>query len=77
MNKQDKKEILNILELKEQAKQRQYEEQEHEVAELICLGCRKRWIGVYPSAFLLKDAECECGAVGLIIKTGQTIEVEG
>lgn len=46
---------------------------EHEVAELICLGCRKRWIGVYPTSSPLKDAECECGAVGLIIKTGQTI----
>lgn len=46
----------------------------HEVAELICLGCHSRWIGAYHG--LLKDAVCECGAKGLIIKTGQTIEEE-
>lgn len=45
----------------------------HEVAELICLGCHKRWIGVYPAATLLKDMECKCGRVGSIIKTGQTL----
>lgn len=50
---------------------------EHEVCELMCLKCMSRWIGVFPSTSLLKDAECECGAVGLIIKTGQTIEAEG
>ncbi len=47
---------------------------EHEVAELICLKCLNRWIGVYPTSVPLKDAECECGAKGFIIKTGQTIE---
>lgn len=50
-----------------------HENQEHEVAELICLKCLNRWIGVYPSKALLKDAECECGAIGFIVKTGQTI----
>ena len=49
---------------------------EHEVAELICLKCLHRWIGVYPSATLLKDIECTCGAVGYVIKTGQTLENE-
>ena len=62
-------EIYNLLKYKEQWLQRQ----EHEVSELICLGCKKRWIGVYPSKSLLKNAECECGAIGLIIKTGQTM----
>ena len=45
----------------------------HEVAELICLKCYSRWIGVYPLNALLKEAECICGAKGYIIKTGQTI----
>jgi len=49
----------------------------HEVSELICLKCYKRWIGVYPQKILLKDLECKCGAVGYVIKTGQTIESEG
>lgn len=48
----------------------------HEVAELICLKCLCRWIGVYPEKTLLKDLECKCGAVGYVIKTGQTIEAE-
>jgi len=46
----------------------------HEIAELICILCHKRWIGVYPQKTLLKDIECKCGAVGCVIKTGQTLE---
>ena len=45
----------------------------HEVAELVCLKCLHRWIGVYPETTLLKDIECKCGATGAVIKTGQTI----
>ena len=45
----------------------------HEVSELICLKCFRRWIGVYPEYTLLKDLECKCGEVGYIIKTGQTL----
>lgn len=45
----------------------------HEVSELICLKCHARWIGVYPESVLLKDIECKCGAVGYVIKTGQTL----
>ena len=45
----------------------------HEAAELICLKCFHRWIGVYPETLLLKDIECTCGSVGFVIKTGQTI----
>ena len=48
----------------------------HEVSELICLKCYKRWIGVYPQKALLKDLECKCGAIGYVIKIGQTIESE-
>lgn len=50
---------------------------EHEVAELICLKCLDRWIGVYPSKTPLKQLECKCGAIGCVIKTGQTLESEG
>ena len=48
----------------------------HEVSELMCLRCMNRWIGVYPEAVLLKDLECKCGAVGYVIKTGQTLPKE-
>ena len=48
----------------------------HEVSELICLKCLNRWIGVYPEKTQLKDIECECGAVGYVIKTGQTLSVD-
>lgn len=48
----------------------------HEVAELICLKCFNRWIGVYPQKTYLKDIECTCGEIGFVIKTGQTIENE-
>jgi len=47
---------------------------EHEVSELICLKCLNRWIGVYPSKTPLKQLECKCGAIGYVIKTGQTLE---
>lgn len=46
----------------------------HEVSEVICLKCLRRWIAVYPSQTLLKELECQCGEIGFIIKTGQTID---
>ena len=45
----------------------------HEVSEVICLKCLHRWIAVYPSQTLLKELECQCGEIGFVIKTGQTI----
>ena len=45
----------------------------HEVSEVICLKCLNRWIAVYPSKTPLKKLQCKCGAVGYVIKTGQTI----
>lgn len=45
----------------------------HEVAELICLKCFHRWVGVYPEDTPLKSLECDCGKVGYVIKTGQTL----
>lgn len=48
----------------------------YEVGEVICLRCLHRWIDVHPVSVPLKDLECKCGAVGYIIKTGQTVEDE-
>jgi DNA-directed RNA polymerase subunit RPC12/RpoP len=31
----------------------------HIVAELICVKCGKRWIGVWPETTPLRDLECE------------------
>ena len=45
----------------------------HEVAELICLKCLKRWIGVYPERSWLNTFECTCGCMGAVIKPGQTL----
>ena len=50
--------------------------QAHEVSELICLKCFSRWIGVYPVQTSLKQLECKCGAVGYVIKTGQTLDAD-
>lgn len=46
----------------------------HEVSEVICLKCYRRWIAVYPKDTLLKQLECKCGEVGYVIKTGQTLD---
>lgn len=46
----------------------------HFVAELICLGCCERWIGVWQEKVLLKELECKCGEKGKIIRTGQDLE---
>lgn len=43
----------------------------HCVAEVICVKCGKRWIGVWPEDTLLKDLVCENCGPGFVIKTGQ------
>ena len=48
----------------------------HEVSEVICLKCLRRWIAVYPQDTQLKDLECSCGEIGYVIKTGQTLPEE-
>lgn len=49
----------------------------HEVAELLCAKCLKRWIGVFPLSVLLKEIECpNCGEAGFTIKTGQELNDE-
>ena len=49
----------------------------HEVAELMCVACKKRFIDVWPEGTLLKDLECpHCKGYGFIIKTGQDLPVD-
>ena len=49
----------------------------HEVAEVICLKCLHRWIGVWNEKTLLKQLQCpSCNDVGYVIKTGQSITEE-
>lgn len=50
------------------------ENEPHEVAELMCVKCFHRYIGVYPQKTYLKDLECEKCGRGFIVKTGQTLE---
>ena len=48
---------------------------EHDVAELICVRCHHRWIGVWPCNTLLKDLKCpSCDRDGTVIMTGQSME---
>jgi len=46
----------------------------HHVAEVICVKCGKRWIGVWPEKTLLKDLECENCGPGFVIMTGQEFD---
>ena len=48
----------------------------HEVCEVICVKCGKRWISVHPERTLLKELECPNCGQGFVIKTGQLL-VEG
>ena len=54
-----------------------YDYKPHDVSEVVCLKCLKRWIAVRPSDVWLKNLECPCcGEVGYTIETGQTMEEE-
>lgn len=46
----------------------------HEVCEVMCWCCGRRWIAVFPEATPLKDLECPCGKAGYVFKTGQTLD---
>lgn len=49
----------------------------HEVAEIMCVKCFYRFIGVMKAYTPLKDLECpKCKTRGTIIKTGQEYEDE-
>lgn len=63
--------MINYVKCKNQLLQKP---ERWEVSELICLKCLKRAIHVYNNKTPLKELECECGEVGYMIKTGQTIE---
>ena len=45
----------------------------HEVCEVICVKCGKRWISAHPEWTLLKELECPNCGTGGVIKTGQTL----
>jgi hypothetical protein len=46
----------------------------HKVSEVICIGCKYRWIAVRPTDTLLKDLECpQCGKQWFVIETGEII----
>lgn len=45
----------------------------HRISEVICLKCLHRWVAVRPETTLLKILECQCGAVGFVIETGELI----
>ena len=52
-----------------------YEKQPHEVCELICINCKRRWVGVFPSDSLLVDLYCPgCEQSGYVIMTGQPVD---
>lgn len=51
-----------------------FENYPHEVSEVICVKCGKRWISVRPEGTLLKEIDCpNCGR-GYVIKTGEALE---
>lgn len=82
MNKQDKKEIMNLIKYKKMLGGRRMGEvidinkdKPHIVSELICVKCSRRWIGVRPQETLLKNIECpDCKECGGVIETGQDME---
>ena len=46
----------------------------HKVSEVICIGCKYRWISVRPVGTSLKDLECpQCRLQGFVIETGEII----
>lgn len=51
------------------------ENKPHCTAELMCVNCLHRWIGVWPADTWLKDLLCpHCNHVGGVITTGQLLE---
>ena len=49
----------------------------YNICEVICIGCKHRWIAVYPDGVLLKELQCpSCKEQGYVIQTGQEITEE-
>ena len=46
----------------------------HQTAELICLKCLHRYMGVWPVGTWLKELDCETCGPGYVVKTGQDLE---
>lgn len=60
--------VVNLTDYRENKKP-------HILAELMCVACLHRWVGVYPSDGWLSDLECpHCFKTGAIINTGQEME---
>jgi len=76
---QDREREMNIINIedfrKKNNKKKDESSEPHHVAELMCLNCFKRWIGIWNAKVMLKDLLCKCGAKGSIIKTGQDLDV--
>lgn len=50
--------------------------QPHKVSEVICIGCKYRWLAVRPTKTLLKDLECpRCSKQGYVIETGEIVDI--
>ncbi len=49
------------------------EHKPHNVSEVICVRCGKRWISVRPEDVLLKDLECPNCGKGYVIETGEVV----
>lgn len=45
----------------------------HNILEIICIKCYKRWIAVIPEDTLLKDLECSNCGQGFCIDTGEIL----
>jgi len=67
--------IINIEDFRKKNNKKDESSEPHNVAELMCLVCFKRWIGIWNAKIMLKDLLCKCGAEGSIINTGQELDV--
>ena len=45
----------------------------HEISEVICVKCGKRWIAVRPEGSFLKHLECPVCGAGFVIETGEDL----
>lgn len=48
----------------------------HQVSEVVCLVCLKRWVAVRPETTLLKQLQCPaCKRIGFVIETGENLDL--
>lgn len=64
-----------VVDLQKYRQQKEFDDEEFLIVELICVKCLYRWYGFLPKINVLRDLECpECKAVGTIISTGQLFQ---